>query len=243
MEPVRQLLLTALVTLLGSFIQSSSGFGYAIICMSFLPMIMPFVTASVLEVLTAFFMVAYLAFRLWRHIDWNLLLPPLLASSVFSFLGVSTLMSLSDIVLKRLLGAALLALAFYFVALYKRFRMKGSLVSGIAAGVIGGFMGGLFNIGGPPMVAYFLSASDDKQRYNATLQAFFFSNTILISLIHLFRGNVTPAMLPLGLAALGGTAAGTFSGFLLFKKLSLPGIRKFVWLFMAIAGLMLIVFT
>ena len=40
-------------------------------------------------------------------------------------------------------------------------HLKASLVSGLVAGAISGFCGGLFNIGGPPMVAYFLSVTDE----------------------------------------------------------------------------------
>ena len=48
--------------------QSSSGFGYAIICMAIWPMFMPFYTASILEAIAAFFMVIYIAVKLWKFI-------------------------------------------------------------------------------------------------------------------------------------------------------------------------------
>lgn len=41
------------------------------------------------------------------------------------------------------------------------------------------------------MVAYFLSVTDDKEKYNATLQMFFTINTISIFLIHVFQGHVS----------------------------------------------------
>ena len=59
------------------------------------------------------------------------------------------------------------------------------------------------------MVAYFLSVTDDKEKYNATLQMFFTINTISIFLIHVFQGHVSGSMLPLVGAALAGTAVGT----------------------------------
>lgn len=235
--------LTALVAFAGSFIQSASGFGYAIICMSFWPLIMPFRTASILEAVTAFFMVVYLTVRLWKHIDWKLLLPPLILSVAFSFLGVNTLMSLSDTALRRILGAALLLLACYFVFFSKRVHLRPNIPTGVGAGVISGFCSGLFNIGGPPMVAYFLSVTEDKQVYNATLQAFFCVNTVALFFIHVFKGNVTADMLPLGGCALLGTALGTLTGFLLFKRLTLTGVRTFVYIFMTLAGLSLLLFS
>ncbi len=233
---------TALAAFAGSFVQSASGFGYAIVCMTFWPLVMPFRTASILEAVTAFFMVIYLTVRLWRHIDWKLLLPPLGVSVAFSLLGVNTLMSLSDAALRRILGVALLLLAGYFVFLSQRVRLRPTLPTGLGAGVVSGFCSGLFNIGGPPMVAYFLSVTDDKQAYNATLQAFFCVSTVSLFLIHVLKGNVTADMLPLGASALLGTALGTLAGFLLFQRLTLRGIKRFVYVFMAVAGAALILF-
>ena len=171
-------ILTALVAFAGSFVQSSSGFGYAIICMAIWPMFMPFYTASILEAIAAFFMVIYIAVRLWKFIDWKLLLPPVIMATVTSFLGVNTLMALDEDVLSKIMGTVLLILAVYFIFFSSKVHLKASLVSGLAAGAISGFCGGLFNIGGPPMVAYFLSVTDDKEKYNATLQMFFTINTI-----------------------------------------------------------------
>ena len=98
-------ILTALVAFAGSFVQSSSGFGYAIICMAIWPMFMPFYTASILEAIAAFFMVIYIAVRLWKFIDWKLLLPPVIMATVTSFLGVNTLMALDEDVLSKIMGS------------------------------------------------------------------------------------------------------------------------------------------
>lgn len=235
-------LLTALIALAGSFVQSASGFGYAIVCMTFWPMLMPFRTASVLEAFTAFFMVVYLTVRLWKSVDWKLLAPPLLVSAAFSQLGVSALMSLSETALRKILGGALVLLVCYFVFLSKRIRLRGGLRAGLCAGLISGFCSGLFNIGGPPMVAYFLSVTEDKRVYNATLQAYFCVNTAALFFIHLLRGNVNADIAPLAVSALAGTALGTLTGYLVFKRLSLVGVKRFVYAFMAVAGVGLLLF-
>ncbi|MBU5479778.1 sulfite exporter TauE/SafE family protein [Blautia sp. MSJ-19] len=229
-------ILTALVAFAGSFVQSSSGFGYAIICMAIWPAFMPFYTASILEAIAAFFMVIYIAVKLWKSIDWKLLLPPIIMATITSLLGVNTLMSLDEAVLSKIMGTVLLVLAVYFIFFSSRVHLKASVISGIIAGAVSGFCGGLFNIGGPPMVAYFLSVTDDKEKYNATLQMFFTINTMSIFLIHVFQGHVTTSMIPLVGAALAGTAAGTVSGLFLFQKLTMDRIKKFVYIFMICAG-------
>ena len=228
--------LTALIAAAGSFVQSASGFGYAIICMALWPLFMPFYAASILEAVAAFFMVVYIAVRLWRFIDWKLLLPPVIMASAASLLGVNTLMSLDEAVLSDIMGTVLLVLAVYFIFFSIKVHLKAGIVTGLAAGAVSGFCGGLFNIGGPPMVAYFLSVTQDKEKYNATLQMFFTINTASIFLIHFFQGHVSEAMVPVLLAALAGTAAGTVGGMALFRRLTMEGIRKVIYAFMVCAG-------
>lgn len=235
-------LLIGLIAATGSFVQSSSGFGYAIICMALWPRLMPFYTASILEAVTAFFMVIYIAVRLWKHIDWKILVPTSVMAAVTSYMGVNTLMALNEETLNRIMGGVLIVLAFYFIFFSKYVHLRPGIWNGLAAGAVSGFCGGLFNIGGPPMVAYFLSVTEDKEKYNATLQAFFTINTLGIFLIHLFQGHVTAEMLPLGGAALAGVAIGTMGGMILFRKLTMNGIRKIVYGFMVCAGIYLLFF-
>jgi phage-related protein len=78
--------------------------------------------------------------------------------------------------------------------------------------------------------------TDDKEKYNATLQMFFTINTVSVFLIHVFQGHVSGAMLPLVGAALAGTAVGTAVGMFLFRRLTMTGIKKVVYIFMMCAG-------
>lgn len=234
-------LIVALAALLGSFVQSASGFGYAIICMSIWPLVLPFRSASIIEVLTAFVMVVYITLRLRRHINWKLLLWPAATSMLFSTLGVFTLMASTESSMRRILGVALICLSIYFIFFSDTVHLKPTRLTGFAAGIISGFCGGLFNIGGPPMVAYFLSVTDDKMEYNATLQCYFCLTTIYIFAVHFVMGNVTQEIMELSGAALVGLAVGTGIGSQLFRRLSMAGIRKFVYIFMVTAGIYLVV--
>lgn len=242
-EPVLTLVLIALIAFAGSLIQSASGFGFAIICMTFWTRLVPFLHASIIEAVTAFFMVVYITVRLWRHIDLKLLLPPLVISTLFSFFGINTLMQLSDALLQKILGAALLLLACYFIFFSSRVKLRASIGSGLIAGMISGFCGGLFNIGGPPIVAYYLSVTDDKNKYNATLQAYFTFTTASIFFIHLFKGNVSMQLMPATAAALIGTVLGTGLGFYIFRRLEMKSIKLFIYAFMVTAGVYLTFFT
>lgn len=237
--------MTALYILLaafaGSFIQSASGFGYAIVLMSVLPLVIPFQSAAILEVMTSFFMVGAIALKYRRHIRWRLLVWPLIANAVFSLTGVWFQSGSAEGLLRRILGATLVLLSVYFIFFSSRLAIRGGARNGFIAGSISGICGGLMSIGGPPMVAYYLAATSSKEEYNATLQAYFVLSTAYIFFTHVALGHVTVQILSWGIWALLGLAAGTFCGLRLFDRLSAAGLKKLVCGFMAAVGIYLVI--
>lgn len=237
--------MTALYILLaafaGSFIQSASGFGYAIVLMSVLPLVIPFQSAAILEVMTSFFMVGTIALKYRRFIRWRLLVWPLVANTIFSLTGVWFQSGSAEAVLRRILGVTLVLLSVYFIFFSSRLTLKGNAVNGFIAGSVSGVCGGLMSIGGPPMVAYYLAATHSKEEYNATLQAYFVISTAYIFFTHVALGHVTGQILAWGVWALLGLAAGTFCGLKLFARLSAAGLKKLVCGFMAVVGIYLVI--
>lgn len=237
--------MTALYILLaafaGSFIQSASGFGYAIVVMSILPLCIPFQAASIVEVLSALAMVVWIAVKYRRHIRWKLLWWPLVANSLFSVAGVWFQSGSAETVLRRILGVTLVVLSIYFIFFSSRLVIRANLWTGLAAGTISGLCGGLMSIGGPPMVAYYLAATRSKEEYAATLQTYFVFSTIYIFATHLVMGHVTGEILGWSALALAGLGAGTFCGLKVFDRLSAEGLKKVVCGFMAVVGCYLVI--
>ena len=233
--------LIIVIAMLGSFMQSTAGFGYAVICMALMPLIIPFRSAVVIEVFTAFVLVLIIAIKLRKHINFRLILWPALSAILVSNLGIFTLMISNERNLRVILGLVLVILSFYFIFWGGNIRVKPNVFTGLAAGALSGFFGGLLGIGGPPMAAYLLSTTDDKMEYSATLQCFFVVVNIYIMSTHIFLGNVNIHEIMLGGAAILGLGVGIFLGIKVFRRLSIVNIRKFVYVFMAVAGVYLVI--
>ncbi len=234
------LFFVAAIAIAGSFTQSISGFGFAIIVMALWPLVIPLHSAVIVEVITAFVMVSYISFKLFKHINFKLLIYPLITSFITSTLGVATLMSSAENLLRRILGGVLIILAAYFLFYSDKIKIKPSIINGLIAGGISGFFAGLMSIGGPPIAAYFLSVTDDKMEYNATLQFYFFLSSVYLFFIHLLLGNITGEVVKYSFVGIIGVAVGTIVGLKLFKKLSLNIIKKIVYIFMMIVGLFML---
>lgn len=228
------------VSLLGSFIQGTTGFGYAIICVSLWPLFIPFKVASIVEVISAFVMTVMITFKLRSYINFGLITVPFISFMLGSTIGVSLLMKQEDIALKNILGVALILLSIYFVFYSNKVNIRATKTNSIIFGFISGICAGLFNIGGPPIVIYYLSASKNKMEYNATLQAYFTLGTIHTFFIHLLHGNVTFEVLKYSVASMITLYIGTFIGLKLFHKLPQHIIKKITYGFMAIMGVFLL---
>ncbi len=233
---MQELIFVFFVAVVASFVQSSIGFGSAMICMALWPLVLSYSTSVVLELVTAFVLVAQLAFILRKHINYKLLIAPCIISIIFSFLGVQTLLSLDDSVMKIIMGVVLIVLSAYFMFFIDKVKLKPNISTGVLAGVASGFMGGLFAVGGPPMVAYYMSVAKDNNEYNATLQAYFIVNNLSLFIIHLLSGNVSMELVPLSVASIAGVLLGIALGIRVFKKLTGKNMKMLVCIFMFIMG-------
>ena len=220
-----------LSSILAGFIQSSGGFGLAIILMAIWTHFLPFMTASIIENSIAILLTGYIMIKKWRYIDWKLIFPCSIAAMLASFLGVDLIMNLDEEFLNKILGIVLMVLGIYFVLFSSRIKILPTTFNGIIAGLISGFSAGLFNIGGPPMVAYFLSVTDDKEKYHATLQAYFTIISSFVVLNHLVQGNITEEMISFGFFSIIGMGIGAFAGLKVFDRLSMRGIKIMMYSF------------
>ena len=218
------LALVGLISVAGSFVQASTGFGYAVTVMALWPLFLPYKTALVVELLAALALCVVIAVRYRRSINWRQLIAPCAASFFTNWLGLQIMSGSPDTVLRRLLGAALMALAVYFIFFSEKFRVRPTLAAG------------MFSIGGPPIVVYYLAAFQDKKEYTATTQMYFILTSLWLVAQHLWMGNVDALALQCTGAALAGLAVGTAAGLAVFRALPLEKIKKLVYAFMLVMG-------
>ena len=148
--------------IIGGAIQASTGFGLSILAMAVLPFFIPFRVASSVVLFLSITTTAQVVIRLRKHINYKLIIPTTLAALVGRNIGVYGLMSLKVETLKIVLGFVLLLLSYYFYHFNSKIRIEGSRRNGIMLGLLSGIIGGLFNIGGPPLVIYYFNAMEDK---------------------------------------------------------------------------------
>jgi uncharacterized membrane protein YfcA len=144
----------AVILFAAAFLQSVTGFGMALVCTAFVPLLLPvkdaiaFVSIACF-IATIFIMLANRSGLSFRHAG-----PLALGMLVGIPFGYYGLTNIDGTLVVRILGVILMliALAEFLQSRYKGTR-KLSGKSGIFFGLIGGIITGAFNVGGPPSIS------------------------------------------------------------------------------------------
>ena len=100
---------------------------------------------------------------------------------------------------------------------------------GWPCGFVGGFFGGAFNTGGPPMVAFCYSQPWTKQQIVATLQVAFLVATSFRVALMTFTGYFDQRILVLTFSTVIPVAIGIFFGGQLLVRIPLKWLRLLVF--------------
>ena len=237
-------LLCFLVSCTGSLIQRITGFGYGIFVMMFFPHFMnSYGEANALAGMISATTSLIVALSMCKSINWKNLPAPLICSAITSFIAVQFMAGQTDRMLKMLLGCVLILLSIYFFFFAGKIQFKPGVWKGALAGALSGVMNGLFAMGGPPMVIYFMMSSKDMKEYLATIQMYFALSNIYTTIIKASAGYVTQQVLVFYIIAAISALVGVWLGKRVFNRCKPNVLKKAVYGFMAVSGVINIVTT
>ena len=225
-----------LITLCASCLQSITGFGFGILAMIFLPSVIAYTEANdlstVLISLTSLCAVAVT----FNKVSWKNVVFPVIGCILSTYFAVAFIKTQENETLKLLLGVALFLLSVYFFFWSGKIKIKPTWYAGLIAGALSGIMGGLFSIGGPPVVVYFLQSEEDSEHYLGSISAYFVLSGIVSVASKAIAGFVTERVLLCIAVGVFGMLLGSFTGKRARDKINSADMKKAVYGFMAISG-------
>ncbi len=236
-----EILIFLLATFVGNTIQTVSGFGFGIFVMTIFPHILPQATCATLSGLLSMLGSVTLAIKLRKKAKWRTIAIPIAAYFVFSYLAISLGTELPNALLKRCLGVVLIALSLYFLFFSAKIKFKPTPTAGLIAGALGGILGGLFSTGGPPIVLYLLNTGDDNDTYIANTQSYFAVTNLYSAAVRAAKGLITTQVLGYWAIGIVAVFAGLFVGRALFRRIDAGLLKKIVYCYMAVSGVVMLV--
>ena len=142
-----------------------------------------------------------------------------------------------------ILGGVLILVGLLFLCIPRGGRVEWPKWSGPPTGLLSGVLGGLFGVGGPPVIIYYQLSGVNKSVFRASLMAIF----LLIALVrvpsYFIGGLITQARLWSALSVVPAVVIGSYIGSRIHLQLSEQKFRRAVSLVLLLIGLLLLLRT
>jgi len=221
------------------FTQSLSGFGVALVAMSFLPGLLGIQVAAPLVALVAMTLEAVLLVRYRLSLNLRAVWPMVLASFVGIPIGVWGLKGLDEDLVLAFLGIVIAGYALYALFQLRLKELRHPLWA-YGAGFLAGILGGAYNTSGPPVVVYGDCKRWGPTEFKANLQGFFLLSDLFVVLNHALGDNFTAEVWEYYLWCLPAIAAGIVLGLLIGRRLDPAVFRIVVLVLLVVLGLRLV---
>jgi hypothetical protein len=223
------------ILFLAALAQGFLGFGYGIVAMGGLSLMQEMQhSASVVNV-TGLVTTAGLALALHRHVDWRLVrrLAPGIGLGIV--LGVYALGALDARPLKILLGVSIAAIAAWNLSAWRpRGRAPGWYDAPVS--LLSGLFTGMFNMGGPPLIAHVYRRDEAPDVLRATIQTILLVSVSLRLASAFANGMLTDAVWRDSAIGVIASVAGAASGLLLGRRISAQRFQRTSWFALALLG-------
>jgi uncharacterized membrane protein YfcA len=223
-----------------AFAQSLTGFGFALIMMPLVTVVLGIRTAAPVVALAALTVYSVNLVRYRRSINVPEVLRLGVASAAGVPVGIWVLSHADEKVVMRILGLILVAYAGYSLLQPKTRRVL-SWVWVYPAGFLAGCFGGAYNTPGPPVIVYGSMRQWPRDEFRAVLQALFFLNGILVVGSHALAEHLTKQVLVYYLYAVPALAVGILVGSVVDPRINQGQFRTIVTVMILVLGLALMV--
>lgn len=228
----------ALVSAAAGVVQSALGFGFGMISVMFYPAIMGSIPQSS-AVTTCVAMTASVInlVRYHKNVRLRYVIPTIIVSSLIMPLTTALSKRLPTEVLSLVLGIVMLLFAVYYIAGQGKIKLRPTVLTASATGAVGGAIGGLFALGGVPVGIYLLNASETKDIYYATMQAYIVITDVYGTVVRTASGIIVAQTLLWIGAGILGMVIGMAIGDRIYKRLDQEALKKLVYFLVGFSGI------
>lgn len=215
-----QQFLVCLIFAFASLIYSIFGFGFSMIAVPLLSMILGPKLAISLKIFLGMFLNFYLVYLTYSEMEFRKIIKLLIGSALGIPLGVKILAIINSEVIKISINVLIIVTVFIskIKKNYRKFSNKGKLE--FLVGFLSGFFGSSTGIPGPPVIMFGLSKKWEKKKLRANLLGFFAIYGFFTNISYFIMGVIDVSkFIMLIIPGVIGMGFGTFVGKNIFKHI------------------------
>jgi len=213
-----QQLLVCLIFLFASLIYSIFGFGFSMIAIPLLSMILGPKLAISLKIFLGMFLNFYLFYLTYSEMEFREIIKLLIGSIFGILLGVKILLIINSELINIFINILIIVTVIIFKIKrnYQKFSNKGKLE--FLVGFLSGFFGSSTGIPGPPIIMFGLSKKWEKKKLRANFLGFFAIYGVFTNIGYFIVGFTDLSKFVMFIVpSIIGISFGTFAGKNIFK--------------------------
>lgn len=215
------IVILAVINFFSSFIQASSGLGYAIFAMFFMPFFIPFQQCLIISAAIIVVIGIQMTILLRQHIKIKKIIVPMAFCMLTTWLGIYIIRVTDARMMRTIMGVFLILLSFYFYLAEKfKFKLKKSFLTSLLIGSVTGITTGMFNIVGPFLSLYYYENSEDNLEFKANIEFSFLIAGIYSLGLNLYYVKVDAFLLKAIVTSAAGAIIAGLIGLRVFKKIN-----------------------
>ncbi len=232
------LLIAATIIGIAAAAQAISGFGFALLAVPLLALIMPTSSAVIVASLASLLLTLGTAISERAWVDWPTVRTMMATAIVGMPFGLVLLDSLSENALAVLVAFAVLSSTWL---VWQRPALPNNRTVRYAVGTLVGVLTTATGTNGPPLVAAFQTMGYAPRRFRATIAAIFAGCGIVSIGFFAYGGDITNKSIVYALAGAPAVALGWFAGDRIFHRIDAARFRYVVLFALVVASVVTLV--
>lgn len=226
-----------MIVFVAAALQGFCGFGYSLLAMPLLLLMMPPGTAVPMLCVTGIGLNVVLLILTRKHLDLRGLAPLAIAGVLFTPVGVWLIREVPAGSAKTAIGIGVAVMSTAML-LKLRAGLRKTSAGLLAAGAVSGLLNGFATFSGPPVVLLLAASGEGRDGIRSCLAAYFLLLGLIGALSYSAMGVLTPEALPYTILALPFTVLGAAAGALLARRSNGEAFRRLSLVIMAMLGLL-----
>lgn len=228
----------SLAALCGGILQGVTGFGAGIVMMMVLPSLFPLNQAAGVSCAIAIVLSLTMFLRYRKHIQIKKVIWPAILYVGVSSISIIFSTMVNQAVMKKVFGVFLIVLSVYYLFFNKSKEKEMNFLVSVIFIAVSGACDGLFGIGGPLMVLFFLEQTHSKEEYLGSIQAVFLVNLIYGTMMRMVNHILTLehfSYIAVGMVCILG---GMVMGNRIVDRLDGEKIKKITYVVIGLSGIL-----